>query len=249
MLPTVVRQLQRSAGNRAAVQYLAAAVAGSKVDAAAAAVRPVAPAGSGVPVVQRKTELRFSNEVTGKSQITATAHSRGPVHAMAANWVFENGEWSSVPGGTVVNHSKGYEGAAQTILEDYVHEAKLATAAKNIMAIHKELRDHDKGVGAPTSTHSNRLDSIVSSPADEVDVDGVIDSFNYYMYKICDYPANLFVWPTRTGGDPDIPTGEYDDGEVMDWDARNPGKSKKKRLNDEKARLVDGRKELSKAIS
>jgi hypothetical protein len=45
-----------------------------------------------------------------------------------------------------------------------------------------------------------------------------------------------------------MPKGEYDDGEVMDWDALDPSKSAKKRLKDEKARLVTGRKELGDAI-
>jgi hypothetical protein len=116
------------------------------------------------------------------------------------------------------------------------------------MIIYEELQGHGNGIGKPTSTHENRLQAIRDDPEDDVNVDDVMDSFNYYMYKICDYPANLFVWPDKTNTEPDMPKGEYDDGEVMDWDAQDPSKSAKKRLKDKKARLVSGSKELGKAI-
>ena len=206
---------------------------------------PGEPAGQ---VTQLKTNPRFSGAVNGGSKITATEHIRAAVHKTAADWVFDNCEWRAVPGGTVINHSKSYESAAQHILATYVHKTKLKQAAKNIMIIYQELQGHGMGVGTPTSTHENRLQAIHDDPEDDVNVDDVMDSFNYYMYKICDYPANLFVWPDKTNTEPDIPKGEYEDGDVMDWDARKPSKSAKKRLQDEKARLVTGRKELGDAI-
>ena len=113
------------------------------------------------PAIRRKTELRFSNSVTGDSEITASAHYRAAVHGTAANWVLNNGEWGSVPNGTVVNHSKGYEGAAQHILQKYIHEETLHDAASSVMAIHGLLHGHGKGVDAATSTHENRLQAIV----------------------------------------------------------------------------------------
>jgi hypothetical protein len=199
-------------------------------------------------VTQLKTNLRFSGEVNGGSRITATEHTRAAVHKTAADWVFDNGEWRAVPGGTVINHSKSYESAAQHILETYIHKTKLKQAAKNIMIIYEELQGHGKGVGTPTSTHASRLQAIRNYPENDVNVDDVMDSFNYYIYKICDYPANLFVWPDKTDTEPDMPKGEYDDGDVMDWDAQDPPKSKKKRLQDEKTRLVAASKELGKAV-
>jgi len=212
---------------------------------------PALDAHSGEPagqVAQLKTNLRFSTDVTGESKITASEHIRTGVHKMAADWVLSHGEWSGVPNGTVTNHSMGYDLAAQQILDDYVHKKKLEVATKNIMIMYKELQDHDEGVGTPTSTHRDRLQAIRDNPTDDVDVDDVMDSFNYYMYKICDYPNNLFVWPNRTKTEPDLPKGEYDDGDVMDWDARKPGKTKKKRLQDEKDRLATGRQELWDAV-
>jgi hypothetical protein len=84
--------------------------------------------------------------------------------------------------------------------------------------VHEEFQDHGKGLGVPTSTHKDRLDAITDDPTEEVNVDDVNDPLNYYMYKICDYPANVFVWPDKTGGDP-TSAGEYDDGKAMDRNA------------------------------
>jgi hypothetical protein len=248
-----ILQLQRLAGNRATLQALSAARHSRGTGAAATSGRPAPPA-PGASSIQRRTELRFSNTVDGDSEITASAHNRGPVHAMAANWVLTNGAWGSVPDRTVVNHSNAYEGAAQHVLDTHVHQEKLSDAAGSVIAMQEELQGHGKGVGAPTSTHRDRLQAIVDDPSEDVDVDGVVDSFNYYMYKICDYPNNLFVWPDKTGNEPDLPQGQYDhnynDGSSMeDWEANKPAKTKAKRLADEKARLVDGRKELNDAIN
>jgi hypothetical protein len=206
---------------------------------------PGEPAGQ---VTQLKTNLRFSGDVTGENTITATEHVRTGVHKMASDWVLDNGEWSAVPAGTVTNHSKSYESVAQQILEKWVHKLELKKAAKNIMIIYKDLQDHNKGIGTATSTHRLRLQAIRDNPDDKVDVDNIIDSFNYYMYKICDYPANLFMWPDKTDTEPDLPRGEYKDGEVKNWDAQFPFKKAKKRLKDEKGRLADGRTEVWDAI-
>ncbi len=198
-------------------------------------------------VTQLKTNLRFSGRVDGGNIITATEHNRASVHKFAADWVFDNGAWKQVPARTVINHSKSYESAAHYILTKWVHRKKLHVAAKNIMIIYDELANHGQGITDPLKTHADRLQDIVDNPANEVDVDDVMDSFNYYMYKICDYPANLFVWPDTTGGDPDMPKGEYGNGDVPHWVARI-NTSKKNRLVSEKDRLVQGGKELNDAI-
>ena len=200
---------------------------------------------SGQKVVQRVTHLTFGNDLTGRNRITATRHNRSAVNLQAANWVLDYGAWKSVPAQEVCNHSQGYNGMAQRILEA-IHGEKLHKASKTVKDIYEELQNKNKGIGAATSTHANRLQDVIDDPDDDVNSDNIVDSFNYYIYKICDYPRNLFFWPDRTGGNPDNPRGQYGDNDP--WEVRNPIISKKKRLADEKKRIEKGREDLEEAL-
>jgi hypothetical protein len=200
-------------------------------------------------VVQRATtNLRFDKNVTGHSEITATQHNRSGVHSVAFNWVLNHGAWKSVPQGEVCNHSRDYDAMAQNIL-NAIHDEELTDAADTLVKTHGDLAKHDKGIGDATSTHRTRMQNIINNPTQAVNVDNVIDSFNYYIYKICDYPANLFYWPARTGANPDEPTGQYDDANPgPPWEVSNPLISKNKRLTREKKRLEEARDELQNAL-
>jgi hypothetical protein len=195
------------------------------------------------------TVLHFGADLTGTSKITATNHTRGAVHKQAVDWVFDNGAWRSVPDGEVCNHSKAYNTAAQEIL-NAIHDKKLTKAAKIVTDTHQSLRDNDKGVGAPTSTHKSVMDDLIDDPTEDANVDNVVDAFNYYIYKICDYPANLFFWPEKTDGNPDQPYGEYGENNRphKDWKVTNTLIGNKTRLNREVKRLKEGRDELNKAL-
>jgi hypothetical protein len=200
-------------------------------------------------VAQLTTNLRFDENVDGNSKITATQHSRAKVHQQAADWVFGNGGWKSVPDGTVINHSAAYDPIAQEIL-NRIHNKKLKTAAATVEAIFSKLKAHNNGIGKAFAKHAQQLDDVINQPAQQVDVDKMIDAFNYYIYKICDYPANLFVWPQRTGGDPDRPSGQYDNANApdADWKVANPLISKKTRLSREIQRLTDARRDIANAF-
>jgi hypothetical protein len=152
-----------------------------------------------------------------------------------------------VPGGEVCNHSKGYDAIAQEILNK-IHDKKLHKAAKTVKDIYETLEANNQGIGKATSTHANRMQNVIDDPDDDVNGDDIVDSFNYYIYKICDYPRNLFFWPNRTGGDPDSPQGEYGDDPTGPWEVSNSIISKKTRLSREKGRLKDGRDDLVNAL-
>ncbi len=200
---------------------------------------------SGQKVVQRVTSLTFGNDLTGRNRITATRHTRSAVNLQAANWVLENGAWKSVPAQEVCNHSKGYNGMAQTILEA-IHGEKLYKASKTVKDIYEELQNKNKGIGAATSTHANRLQDVIDDPDDDVNADNIVDSFHYYIYKICDYPRNLFFWPDRTGDNPDNPRGQYGDNDP--WKVQDSFINNKKRLANEKTRLASGVNDLEDAL-
>lgn len=202
---------------------------------------------SGQKVVQRVTSLVFGNDLTGRNRITASRHTRSAVNRQSANWVLDFGAWKTVPGGEVCNHSKGYDRMAQKIL-DAIHNEKLYKASKTVKDTYEELQNNNMGLGAPTSTHANRLQDVIDDPDDDVNADNIVDSFHYYIYKICDYPRNLFFWPDRTGGNPDNPFGEFGDSKIGPWEVQNPIISKKKRLADEKKRLKKGREDLEEAL-
>jgi hypothetical protein len=191
------------------------------------------------------TKLGFGTDLTGRSKITSTQHNRTGVHGTAVNWVLTNGAWESVPDGEVCNHSKAYNPIAQKILDE-IHDKRLYRAAKIVKDIYEALQGNNQGIGAATSTHANRMQAVIDDPDDDVNGDDIVDSFNYYIYKIGDYPRNLFFWPGRTGGDPDNPVGEY--GNSGDWVVGNAIISKKTRLSREKKRLSDARADLVSAL-
>jgi Domain of unknown function (DUF4157) len=198
-------------------------------------------------VAQLATNLRFDNNVTGNSEITATQHNRTGVHLTAQNWVLNNGAWSTVPGTEVCNHSRDYDGMAQQIL-NAIHDEELADAAATLNTTYESLQAKNMGVGVPTGTHKNRIDNVIANPGNLVNVDNMIDTFNYYIYKICDYPRNLFFWPNRTGTDPDLPAGAANHDPANNWVANNPIISGGTRLNRERTRLTNGRADLTAAL-
>lgn len=241
------RKALRRAGGTERAATGAAAQTGEAVQRMEATEGLLHTSPSGPNVVQlASTNLRFDNNVTGNNRITATRHDRGPVHTQAVNWVFDHGAWHSVPDGEVCNHSRPYGEMAQAIL-DSIHNKTLSTAATTVKTIHTTLRDKNQGVGAPTGTHSGRMDDVINYPNHVVDVDNMIDTFNYYLYKICDYPPNLFFWPDKTGRNPDEPRGAA--GNTGDWIVNNGSLSNANRLSAEKNRLSDGRDDLDAAFS
>ncbi|WP_353126086.1 eCIS core domain-containing protein [Parapedobacter pyrenivorans] len=215
------------------------------IQAKAAQCNSIRPIHAGAAVAQLATNLRFDNKVTGKSEITATQHNRSGVHLTALNWVFDHGAWKQVPGNSVCNHSRDYNNIAQTIL-DAIHDEELTDAADTVNDIYESLQGNGMGIGTPTSSHKNRMDDVIANPGNVVNVDNIIDTFNYYIYKICDYPRNLFFWPNRTGGTADEPVGAHKPG--GDWEANNKIISNKTRLNREKKRLADARDDINTAL-
>lgn len=198
-------------------------------------------------VAQRLTKLAVA-PVDGNSTIVATHHQRAGVHAAAFNWVLNNGAWQTVPAGEVCNHSRDYDSIAQEILDE-IHDKAIHQAATYVKAVYEDLQGNNKGVTPAMNAHRTRLQNIIANPANPVHQDEVEDSFNYYMYKICDYPANLFYWPEKTDTDPDLPQGEHNDATAgAPWQVRNSIISKKKRLSDEKKRLATGRTEIHNAL-
>ncbi len=196
-------------------------------------------------VVQLATRLAFETDLNGKSKITATQHNRSAVHGTAVKWVLNNGAWGSVPDGEVCNHSESYDSTAQNILNE-IHDKKLYKAAETVKDIYEALESKNQGIGKATSTHENRLQNIIDDPSDDVNSDDITDTFNYYIYKICDYPRNLFFWPDKTGGDPDEPKGSY--GNSGDWKVNDSSLTNKKRLDNEKQRLANARSNLYNAL-
>ena len=194
------------------------------------------------------TNLRFERNVNGNSEIVASAHNRSSVLKTASDWVFLNGPYYSAPAKTVTNHSRGYEGMAKLILRR-IHDQELVDACTYITKVYSFLEGKGKGIGAPLAKHKNELRAVVSNPTDDVNVDNIIDAFNYYLQKICDYPDNLFVWPEVTATEPDEPTGEYDNKKpTSDWVVNDTKISKTTRLTDELDRLKDARSDLVKAL-
>jgi Domain of unknown function (DUF4157) len=206
------------------------------------------PAGRGV-VQLSSTTLHFVSNLSGNSKITATQHTRSAVHAPAVNWVFDNGAWKSVPDNTVCNHSKDYDTIAQDILDD-IHDEKLTDAATSVTNIHTTLKNNNQGIGAPTSTHKDVMDDLINHPGNAASLDDVVNAFNYYIYKIGDYPRNLFFWPDKTDGNPDQPSGEYGENNAphTDWKVNNGLIGNKTRLSREKKRLKDARDDLTDAL-
>ena len=94
------------------------------------------------------------------------------------------------------------------------------------------------------------MDDLKNHPGNTADLDSVVNAFNYYIYKISDYPRNLFFWPNKTDADPDEPQGEYgeDNRPHTDWKVTNGLISKKTRLSREKKRLKDARDDLTEAL-
>lgn len=204
----------------------------------------------GREVVQLSTtNFRFDANITGNHSIVAAQHTRSAVHGTAAKWVLTHGAWGSVPDYTVCNHSKPYGEIDQKIL-NATHNQTLSYAADYVTKAYTYLKNQNQGLGAATSTHSNRMQTLINSPAVGVNVDDVLDSFNYYIYKIGDYPRNLFFWPDTTGGNPDLPAREYgnDNRPHSDWEVNNKIVSNLRRLREEKQRLRDGRADLNNAL-
>lgn len=236
----------RAGGVRAATGSAAQTVTTvQRVETAAALRHTSAPMSN---VAQLKTALNFSHNVTGNDVIVTAGHTRAPVHATAWKWVLDHGAWKSVEGGTVCNHSRDYRTMEWDILTE-ITNGTLQAGATAIKKIHTSLKGNNQGIDAPPATHADRMNSVITHPNLAVDPDEISDTFNYYIYKICDYPRNLFYWPDKTDGDPDEPLGEYDDANAPDdWEVRNTIISKKKRLSDEKKRLKDARADLTTAF-
>jgi hypothetical protein len=194
------------------------------------------------------TNLRFADNVTGNNPITATQHTRSGVHRQAWDWVLNHGAWSTVPGGTVCNHSEDYDQIAQNIL-NAIHGKTLSDAAASVTDIHAELVRHNKGLRNASNPHLGRMNNLINHPRRRVNIDETIDTFNYYIYKICDYPANLFFWPDRTGSSPDEPQGLYGRNSAgPHWTMRFSIINDQRRLRGEKKRLRDARAELHSAM-
>jgi len=227
-------------GARALAKGAAMAFAHERPAQLRAAASPI-----GRSVAQLATNLRFDNNVTGASQITATQHNRTGVNLTAQQWVLQNGAWNTVPAGTVCNHSSDYDAMAQQIL-DAIHDEDLSDAAGTLQVAYATLQANNMGMGAAMATHSNRINNVIATPGNVVNVDDMIDSFNYYIYKICDYPRNLFFWPQRTGANPDEPYGPAAPSAM--WVPNNPLISRPTRLAREKARLTAGRTNLNAAL-
>jgi hypothetical protein len=202
-------------------------------------------------VVQLATSFRFADTVTGNSRITAAQHDRAGVNQQAWEWVLTYCAWQQVPGGTVCNHSRSYNEMAQTRL-DAIHNETLSFAAEFVTDIHTELVGHHKGLDNSSHKYQGykrKMSDLVHDPCDTVDADETVDTFNYFIYKICDYPANLFYWPDRTGANPDEPQGLYGHNFAGPyWMMRDPTRTDMQRLQDERQRLADARGELYSAM-
>ena len=207
--------------------------------------QPAVPAAPGHVTQLASTELGFENNLTGKSKITRSKHARSGVHKTAADWVLTNGAWKSVPDGTVCNHSRAYDPVAQKIL-DAIHNKRLFKAAETVKDIYESLEANDEGISAAMSKHVTRMQAVIDNPDDDISADDITDTFNYYLYKIGDYPRNLFFWPAKAGGDPDEPVGQY--GTNGDWKVRSSGTTNKARLSKEKNRLESARDDLKNAL-
>jgi hypothetical protein len=195
---------------------------------------------SGSVVQCASTMLRFSDRVNGNDKITATQHIRGGVHSFAKNWVLTNGAWNKIPPNAVCNHSRDYDEMAQAILLS-IHDETLVDAVTTITGHYSTLEAKNQGVSVALAKHSKILNDIIATPGSDVNVDDVQDAFHYYLYKISDYPPNLFYWPNRTKTNPDEPKGEI---LKNGWVPRQKV-TDTKRLQEEKKRLKKGRQDLT----
>lgn len=191
-------------------------------------------------VVQRNTAIQYDNNaVPATTQINNVQHQRASVNGAATNWVLSNSEISAVPPNTVCNHSRSYQTIWQN-LHGQLANKNVATASAVLLTRYANL-----GIGGAPGNNQAILKNAVEGNAN---TPGNLNAaFNYYIYKIGDYPSNLFYWPSRTGGDPDSPQTVYSNQNPLPinttklphgWTFANPATADGQRLTNEQHRVA-----------
>jgi len=158
-------------------------------------------------VVQRSTLLTYENEPVGKrgsTQIQGVTHHRSSVHDQAKGMALANGAWATKAPGSVANHSHSYANIVTNLINNDIDGQTLTAASANLLAHYAVLWG-----GAGGGGHANVLANLAGNVNNVENRHEIAHAFDYYIYKICDYPENIFYWPDRTGGNPDEPATDY----------------------------------------
>lgn len=198
-------------------------------------------------IVQRITNINYNNNaVPAATQINNIQHGRAGVNQASRNWVLANSEINQIPGGTVCNHSRDYN----TIwgnLHGQLAGQTVAAAAQVLLNHYAAL-----GIGGLPANNQVTLQNAVNGNANAPNA--LNDAFNYYIFKIGDYAPNLFFWPDKTNGNPDLPQTVYSVQGPLPintvqlpggWGFTNPGLNDATRLANEIARVGQGSNDLT----
>lgn len=159
-------------------------------------------------VMQLQTKLTYTNDPSSKkgtSTIATVNHNRSSVNGAARTAAANGGQWSTIPGGAVANHSRPYT-EIEADIEAYLQGNTLSTAANNLDAIYAPLN-----YTPLPGPHAGTMASLVGG-TQSVAIPDIENAFDYYIARIADYPNNLFFWPDQTGANPDEPLTDYGTG-------------------------------------
>ena len=158
--------------------------------------------GSSSQVIQRRTNVKLDGEedLSPGDDIHTVQHDRNAVSAASRNTA-RGYEWTAVPGGVVCNHSVSYDRLLLALLD----HAQFESVKDYVLMLYNLCQGLYAGGLAIPAGHTNVANALHNG--NDVDRDDYNRALNYLIYKICDYPGNLFFWPNKTGGDPDYPVG------------------------------------------
>lgn len=204
---------------------------------------------------QQVTQLASSMVLEGENivdtdvHINQFTHQRAAVHAWARGKVLEIGAFRNVPGGTVCNHHWGYTNIQQAFLDRNVIGKSIKYAANSTLITYGAL----DGLTVMNAGHRASLET--ARDKDEIGRNNFIDAMNYCIYKICDYPNNLFFWPDHTGAEPDYPVSVITSTNpgLNGWDFYTEDDGTEddagERFSEETERIEEGKIELEMAIA
>lgn len=191
--------------------------------------------------------LQGEDVVNTDTKINTFIHTRGGVHDWAAGRASELGPFSTIEAGATCNHHWGYASIQDKLIDKNIKGFSISDAAKNICISFEGL----SLLPAAYATHKNSL--VYAQEYQHIDRERFLNAMNYYIYKICDYPGNLFYWPDHDNTEPDHPGNVYDDTNIPgSWefrDAVDDQNDGQEVFDDEIGRIVEGADEIKTQIA
>ncbi len=200
--------------------------------------------GEASSIAQLRTVLTFDANIDGNTIVRSVDHGRAGVHQQSRNWVLNNGAWTAVPAGEVCNHSHSYQNIAAELIEQ-METRSISNALGYVSDIYVGLGNQVQGA-MTQDPYRNDVENWVNNPGNTVDHDTVNAAANYYIYKIADFPANLFFHPNKSNQEPDEPA---DYTFALGWTERDNTLTNAQRTQGERNRVTNGRGVLENFVN